>query len=59
MTRTTACSLIDFGCGYGALLDYLGAVGRRVAYRGFDISEAMIQAARARHAGVAHASFTA
>ncbi len=52
-------SLIDFGCGYGALLDYLGANGRRVAYRGFDISQAMIEAALARHAGVAHASFTA
>lgn len=52
-------SLIDYGCGYGALLDYLGASGRRVVYRGFDISEAMIQAAQAGHAGVAHASFTA
>ncbi len=54
-----AGSVIDYGCGYGALLDYLAANGRRVAYRGFDISEAMIQAALVRHAGVAHASFTA
>jgi SAM-dependent methyltransferase len=52
-------SLIDYGCGYGALLDYLGAIGRQVAYSGFDISETMIKAALARHAGVVHASFTA
>ena len=25
-------SIIDYGCGYGALLDYLRASGRRVAY---------------------------
>jgi SAM-dependent methyltransferase len=52
-------SLIDYGCGYGAMLDYLSAIGRPVEYRGFDISETMIQAALARHAGVARASFTA
>ena len=38
-------SLIDYGCGYGALLDYVRASGRRVAYSGFDISETMIEAA--------------
>jgi SAM-dependent methyltransferase len=59
LDENDAGSLIDYGCGYGALLDHLGANGRRVAYRGFDISEAMIQAALARHAGVEHASFTA
>jgi SAM-dependent methyltransferase len=52
-------SVIDYGCGYGALLDHLGAIGRRVTYCGFDVSETMIQAALARHAGVARASFTA
>ena len=50
-------SIIDFGCGYGALLDYVRAGGRRVAYSGFDISETMIQAALGRHG--AQASFTA
>jgi SAM-dependent methyltransferase len=49
-------SIIDFGCGYGALLDYVRASGRRVAYSGFDISETMIQAALGRHG--AQASFT-
>lgn len=40
----------DWGCGYGALADYLLArrpVGR---YRGCDVNEAMVAAARARHA---------
>jgi len=44
-----AVSLLDIGCGYGALLDHLNAVGLTVDYRGFDISEAMVDAARARH----------
>jgi SAM-dependent methyltransferase len=52
-------SLNDYGCGYGALVDYLGDTGRRLTYRGFDISEPMIVAARARHAGSAWCSFTA
>jgi SAM-dependent methyltransferase len=52
-------SLIDYGCGYGALLDYLGANARHVVYRGFDISETMIEAALARHPNMEHASFTA
>ena len=44
-----AVSLLDVGCGYGALLDHLKAVGITVDYRGFDVSEAMVAAARARH----------
>ncbi len=44
-----ALSLLDVGCGYGALLDHLKALGLTVDYRGFDVSEAMIDAARARH----------
>jgi SAM-dependent methyltransferase len=39
-------SLLDYGCGYGALLDHLGA---DVDYRGFDISAEMVQAARTLH----------
>ena len=52
-----AGSIIDFGCGYGALLDHVRASGRRVAYSGFDISETMIQAALGRHG--AQVCFTA
>jgi SAM-dependent methyltransferase len=42
-------SLLDYGCGYGALLDHLGTRAADVDYRGFDISEEMVRAARARH----------
>ncbi len=50
-------SLNDYGCGYGALVDYLVSNGRRVTYCGFDISESMIAAARERH-DVPWCSFT-
>jgi SAM-dependent methyltransferase len=52
-------SVNDYGCGYGALVDYLGGTGRRLTYCGFDISAAMIVAARTRHAGRNLCSFTA
>jgi SAM-dependent methyltransferase len=54
-----AMSLNDYGCGYGALVDYLTATGRSVDYRGFDVSGVMIAAASARHTDVAGCSFTA
>lgn len=51
-------SLNDYGCGYGALFDYLGPARDRLSYVGFDISEPMIAAARARHADVPRCLFT-
>lgn len=42
-------SLNDLGCGYGALLDYLGESQRKVIYSGFDIADAMLEAAIERH----------
>ena len=42
-------SILDVGCGYGALLDYVRGRALGLDYRGFDISEPMIAAARARH----------
>ena len=45
-------SILDYGCGYGALADYLRARGHRGAYVGFDVSEAMAQAAHARVASL-------
>src|SRR5258707_3785595 len=44
-------SLNDVGCGYGALLDYLGSLGKKCDYVGIDISEAMIAKAEALHRG--------
>lgn len=46
-----AASVLDYGCGYGALAGYLRARGHRGPYTGFDVSEQMIAAARAYHAG--------
>jgi SAM-dependent methyltransferase len=48
---TRPFSLIDYGCGYGALLDHLVQGGVPATYVGFDVSAAMIEAARALHPG--------
>jgi len=42
-------SLLDYGCGYGALLDQLIAAEIDCEYRGFDISPAMTAAAAKAH----------
>lgn len=49
----------DLGCGYGALLDHLRRrwPGRSVDYSGTDVSPAMVEAARERHADASGASF--
>jgi len=47
----------DYGCGYGALIDYLVRAGCNFEYRGFDISEAMIAKARELHEGKGPYSF--
>ncbi len=51
--------LNDFGCGYGALLEYLAMrhAGAAVAYHGVDISPAMIEAASDRWSNNARATF--
>jgi SAM-dependent methyltransferase len=51
--------LNDFGCGYGALADYLGANHAGWSYCGFDVSLKMIVAARSLHAAHAGRTFTA
>jgi SAM-dependent methyltransferase len=53
----TRFSLNDFGCGYGALLDYLVERKLDVDYLGVDVSEAMIEEANARMAGRRNCSF--
>ena len=50
-------SLFDLGCGYGALLEFLDARFDDVHYTGCDVSETMIDTARARHATRADARF--
>jgi SAM-dependent methyltransferase len=41
-----APSLLDFGCGCGALAAYLDGLGVRCDYIGYDLAPAMVQAAR-------------
>ena len=43
--------VLDYGCGYGALVDELDRDGRPFRWVGFDISEAMLDEARSRHGG--------
>lgn len=38
-------SIVDYGCGYGALAEYIRSRGHRGAYTGFDISTDMTGAA--------------
>jgi SAM-dependent methyltransferase len=39
-------SVIDYGCGYGALAERLIACGASFTYTGFDVSESMVDTAR-------------
>lgn len=42
-------TVLDYGCGYGALYDYLSKKKYRFNYTGYDLSDKMIEAARARN----------
>ena len=50
-------SLIDWGCGYGALLDFILERGMGLDYIGLDISPEMIEAAKLKHAHLSEARF--
>ena len=50
-------TLLDYGCGYGALLPYLRMRGFAVEYTGFDLASAMLEHARERFAGEADVRF--
>ena len=50
-------SLLDYGCGYGALADYLDAKGFDVKYFGYDILESAIETARNAHLDKPHRVF--
>lgn len=55
----SGASLIDYGCGSGALLDFLSGRKIRVKYDGFDICPAMISEAKRLHPPGEQCSFTA
>lgn len=43
------CSIIDYGCGYGALVELLLNLEKNIAYQGFDISPEMIACAKSKY----------
>ncbi|HEX9388152.1 MAG TPA: class I SAM-dependent methyltransferase [Anaerolineales bacterium] len=57
VVETQSFSLLDYGCGYGALADYLDAKGFDVDYYGYDILESAIETARKTHVDKPRRSF--
>lgn len=57
--ETQSFSILDYGCGYGALADYLVEKGFNADYYGYDIVESAIELARKLHAGKPHRAFVA
>lgn len=57
VVETQSFSLLDYGCGYGALADYLDVKGFDVDYYGYDILESAIETARKAHLDKPHRSF--
>lgn len=47
------CSLLDLGCGYGALKDTIDTLGLSLEYTGIDLSEPLLESARQRHPSLA------
>jgi SAM-dependent methyltransferase len=50
--------LVDYGCGYGAFVDYLEESGIEFSYQGYDVLGEMVQSARTRNAARPHCCFT-
>ncbi|HJR80953.1 MAG TPA: class I SAM-dependent methyltransferase [Anaerolineales bacterium] len=57
VVETKSFSIIDYGCGYGALADYLTTRGFDADYHGYDILESAIETARQTHHGKPRCSF--
>lgn len=45
-TEDEKFSIMDFGCGYGSLLNHMNERFKSFSYHGYDISEAMIEEAK-------------
>lgn len=50
-------SVVDYGCGYGALASFLGRSGRRFDYVGYDVSAPLLEQARLEHGDAPHCTF--
>lgn len=53
---TGPVTVLDYGCGYGAFYEFVTNRNSEVRYVGFDLSHAMIQAARERYGGITFTS---
>ena len=51
-------SIIDYGCGYGAMFEYLNERGWDFDYYGVDLIEKMVRAGREKYAAFSNAHFT-
>jgi len=51
-------ALLDFGCGYGAMYDYLVRLGHDLRYVGYDFAEPMIAKGRELHPNDPNCIFT-
>ena len=51
-------SIIDYGCGYGAMFEYLHAKGWEFHYSGVDLIEKMVNAGREKYRNFSNARFT-
>jgi SAM-dependent methyltransferase len=56
--RPSIGRVIDYGCGYGALAEYLRSRGYAFEYWGYDICQPMVDAASALFSGDAAVHFT-
>lgn len=57
LPETGQFTVLDLGCGYGALLDYLSDRYAKFEYVGIDISPEMIRVATEAHSDKPHARF--
>ena len=56
--RTRPFTIIDFGCGYGALFNFLTVRGYTVTYTGYDLLESMVEKAQGLFKECANCAFT-
>ncbi len=56
--RTQKVSVIDYGCGYGALFDYMEKYGYQFEYQGIDVVPEMVEASQKRLAKKPNTLFT-
>lgn len=57
VVESNSFSILDYGCGYGALADYLATKGFDADYYGYDILESAIETARQAHQDKPRRSF--